>query len=42
MQGFTDLVMRGEGALAVMPEAAVLLGFALVFFIIGLRRFRYE
>lgn len=42
MQGFTDLVMRGQGVLAVLPEAAVLLVFALLFFLIGLRRFRYE
>lgn len=40
MQGLTDLSMRGLGMTAVLPETAVLLGFALVFFIIGIFRFR--
>lgn len=38
----TDLVMRGEGLAGIWPEWAVLLGFAAVFFLIGVRRFRYE
>ena len=42
MQGMLDLVLRGQGLSAVLPEAAVLLGFAVVFLIIGVRRFRYE
>jgi len=42
MQGLTDLVMRGQGLPAVLPEAAVLLGFAAVFFTVGVWRFRYE
>lgn len=42
MQGFTDLVIRGLGAQAVMPEAMVLLGFAALFLVIGVTRFRYE
>lgn len=42
MQGLTDLVLRGQGLAAVLPEAGVLVGFAVVFFVVGVARFRYE
>ena len=42
MQGLTDLSMRGGGLSDILPEAAVLLGFAVVFFAVGVWRFRYE
>lgn len=42
MQGMLDIVLRQQGLAAVLPEAAVLLGFAAVFFVIGILRFRYE
>jgi ABC-2 type transport system permease protein len=42
MKGFTDVIVRGQGLSGVLPEAAILLGFALVFFILGVWRFRYE
>lgn len=42
MQGMTDMLARGEGLVGVLPEAGVLLGFAAVFFTIGVWRFRYE
>jgi ABC-2 type transport system permease protein len=42
MQGMLDLVLRGGGLQEVMPEAAVLLGFAAIFFSVGVWRFRYE
>ena len=42
MQGLTDLLMRGAGVAEILPEAAVLCGFAVVFFIVGVTRFRYE
>ncbi len=42
MQGLLDLVLRGGGLVDILPEAAVLLGFATVFFFIGVIRFRYE
>jgi len=42
MQGLLDVVQRGQGLAAVLPEAAVLLGFAVLFFVIGILRFRYE
>jgi ABC-2 type transport system permease protein len=42
MQGMLDLVLRGRGLQEVLPEAGVLLGFAAVFFSVGVLRFRYE
>lgn len=42
MQGLLDLVLRGGGLTDVLLESGVLLGFASVFFTIGVLRFRYE
>lgn len=42
MSALTDLTMRGQGLVDILPETAVLLGFAVVFFAIGVWRFRYE
>ena len=42
MQGMLDLVLRGKGLADILPEAGVLLGFALIFFTVGVLRFRYE
>ncbi|MBI5933377.1 MAG: ABC transporter permease [Chloroflexi bacterium] len=42
MQGLLDLVLRGRGLVEILPEAGVLLGFAAVFFAVGVWRFRYE
>ena len=42
MDGFHDIITRGLGVKAVLPEVAVLLGFAALFLIIGVWRFRYE
>jgi len=42
MQGMLDLVLRGKGLMDILPEAGVLLGFALIFFTVGVLRFRYE
>lgn len=42
MSALTDLTMRGGGLADILPEAAVLLGFAVLFFAIGVWRFRYE
>jgi ABC-2 type transport system permease protein len=42
MQGLLDLVLRGGGLVDILPEAGVLLGFAAIFFSIGVIRFRYE
>ena len=42
MHGFSELVMRGHGLVEVLPSCLVLVGFALLFFIVGVKRFRYE
>jgi ABC-2 type transport system permease protein len=42
MQGLLDIVVRGQGLVAVLPVVGVLLIFAAVFFSIGVWRFRYE
>jgi ABC-2 type transport system permease protein len=42
MQGLNNLVLRGGGLSEVLPQAGVLLGFAAVFFAVGVWRFRYE
>jgi ABC-2 type transport system permease protein len=42
MQGLLDIVLRGQGLVAVLPVAGILLVFAAVFFSIGIWRFRYE
>jgi ABC-2 type transport system permease protein len=42
MRGLLDILLRGAGLVAILPTAAVLFGFAAVFFLIGIFRFRYE
>ena len=42
MQGLLEIVLRGGGVSAILPEAGVLLGFAALFFCVGILRFRYE
>jgi ABC-2 type transport system permease protein len=42
MMGMNDIVLRGQGLAAVLPEAGVLMIFAVVFFAIGVWRFKYE
>ena len=42
MRGLLDIVLRGQGLAAILPEAGILLGFAAVFFGIGILRFKYE
>lgn len=42
MQGMLDLVLRGGGLQNVLPEVGVLIGFALIFFSVGVWRFRFE
>jgi hypothetical protein len=36
------LALRGGGLIDILPAAGVLLGFAVIFFSIGVMRFRYE
>jgi ABC-2 type transport system permease protein len=42
MDGMLALVLRNAGVAAILPHIGVLLGFALLFFVIGIRRFRFE
>ncbi len=42
MRGLLDIVLRGQGVAAILPEAGILLGFAVLFFGIGIWRFKYE
>ena len=42
MQGFQDVLVRGYGLAGILPEAGILLGFAGVFFLIGVWRFRFD
>ena len=42
MQGLTHLALRGQGISSILPEAGVLLGFAVLFFLFGIWRFRFE
>jgi ABC-2 type transport system permease protein len=42
MRGLLDIVLRGQGLSAILPVAGVLLGFAAVFFTVGVARFRFE
>lgn len=42
MQGFLDVAVRGQGISGIWLECLVLLGFAFIFFIVGVWRFKYE
>ncbi len=42
MQGLLSLTLRRQGLVQILPDAAVLLGFAAVFYIIGIWRFHFE
>jgi ABC-2 type transport system permease protein len=42
MQGMLDVAIRGQGVAGILLESFVLLGFAAVFFTIGVLRFRFE
>lgn len=42
MDGFHDIIIRGQGVVAVLPEASILLVAAVIFLAIGIWRFSYE
>ena len=42
MMGMTQLTVYNAGLIKILPYAAVLLGFSLLFFLVGVWRFRYE
>jgi ABC-2 type transport system permease protein len=42
MMGMTQLTVYNAGLIQILPYAAVLVGFSLLFFVVGILRFRYE
>jgi hypothetical protein len=42
MQGLLNILLRWQGLSGVWLEGLVLMGFAAVFFMIGILRFKYE
>ena len=42
LHGFDTLLINGGGVMGILPQAGVLLGFAVVFFVVAMRRFRFE
>lgn len=42
LAAYQDVIVRGLGVSSVWPEASVLMGFALVFFLIAVWRFRFD
>jgi ABC-2 type transport system permease protein len=42
LDGMQDILMRGHGFVDVLPRAGVLFGFAALFFLLGMWRFRFE
>ncbi|TET55508.1 MAG: ABC-2 transporter permease [Anaerolineales bacterium] len=42
MQGFQDVLVRGYGIAGILPEVGALLGFAAIFFLVGVWRFRFD
>jgi ABC-2 type transport system permease protein len=42
MNGLIEILLRNGGLVDVLPFAGVLLGFAVLFFTIGIARFKYE
>jgi ABC-2 type transport system permease protein len=42
MSGMIDLVVRNGGALDILPNILILIGFAALFFIVGIRKVKFE
>jgi ABC-2 type transport system permease protein len=42
LDAYQDLIVRGYELIDVLPKVGVLVGFALIFFAVGIRRFRFE
>ncbi|MEJ2736286.1 MAG: ABC transporter permease [Anaerolineae bacterium] len=42
VEGYVKLILEGAGVVDVLPNILILLGFGVVFFLIGVWRFRYE
>ncbi len=42
LQAYNNLMIRGQGVVDILPELGILLGFTIVFFVIGLLRFKFD
>ncbi|PKO16905.1 MAG: hypothetical protein CVU39_06715 [Chloroflexi bacterium HGW-Chloroflexi-10] len=42
MRGFNDVIVRGQNVSAILPEAGILLGFAVIFFVVGIWKLKFE
>jgi len=42
LNGFLDVIVRGQGVYEILPIVGVLLSYALIFWIVGLWRFRFD
>ena len=42
MRGLLDSVLRGQWLTTILPDMLVLLGFSVLFFVIGIWCFKYE
>ncbi len=42
MIGFNDVILRGQGITAILPVVGILIAFAVVFFILGIWRLRFQ
>ena len=42
MRGFNDVIIRGQGVEGILLESLVLVGFALLFFVIGIWKLKFE
>jgi ABC-2 type transport system permease protein len=42
IQGFQNVIARGLGVSGVVFESGILLGLATIFFVIGVRRFKFD
>ncbi len=41
MTGLTDVIVRGQGVAGILPEAGILLAFAVLFFLVGMWKLKY-
>ena len=42
LQAYNNLMIRGQGMGDILPELGILLGFTIIFFVIGLLRFKFD
>jgi ABC-2 type transport system permease protein len=42
LQAYNNLMIRGQGLVDILPELGILLGFTVVFFVVGLLRFKFD